>query len=119
MDNIHFIVLLSAFVFLVIVVSMTAKNKLTDQYAFMWLTFSIIGVVLAIALPYLNDLATALGIAYMPSLIFLLAFLVVLSLLIYHTQLLSKQEHRIKLLIQEVAFLQKDIQDARKEDRNS
>lgn len=118
-DTVYLIVIASSLFFLVVVIGMTAKNKLTDQYAFMWLTFSIVGVVLAFALPYLNDFARAIGISYLPSLIFLLAFLVVLSLLIYHTHLLSKQEHRIKTLVQDVAFLQREIQEVRKEDSSS
>ncbi|MFD1861961.1 DUF2304 domain-containing protein [Planococcus sp. FY231025] len=116
MDIIHFIVLAAALFFLGVVVAMTAKNKLTDQYAFMWLLFSGIGVVMAIALPYLNRLSHLIGIAYMPSLIFLLAFLVVLSLLIYHTALLSKQERRTRILVQEVAFLQRELKNYRKEE---
>lgn len=116
MDFIHLIVLAASLFFLVVVTAMTAKNKLTDQYAFMWLSFSGIGVAMAIALPYLNHLANSIGIAYMPSLIFLLAFLVVLSLLIYHTALLSKQERRVRILVQEVAFLQRQIKHIGKEE---
>ena len=116
MDTIHLIVLAAALFFFAVVVAMTAKNKLTDQYAFMWLLFSGIGLGMAIALPYLNSLANSIGVAYMPSLIFLLAFLLILSLLIYHTALLSKQERRVRILVQEVAFLQRQIKHLGKEE---
>ncbi|OMP66645.1 DUF2304 domain-containing protein [Domibacillus epiphyticus] len=119
MDHIQFIVIIAAFSFFIHVVFLTSKNKLTDKYAFMWLSFSTIGVLMAIALPFLNQFANWIGVAYLPSLIFLLAFLVVLTLLIYHTQLLSRQEQRIKTLIQEVAFLQKEVQEQRKEEDHS
>ncbi|WP_088007132.1 DUF2304 domain-containing protein [Indiicoccus explosivorum] len=118
MDIIQLIVLGSALFFFAVVVAMTSKNKITDQYAFMWLTLSVIGVILAVALPFLNRLALSIGIAYLPSLIFLLAFLVVLFLLIYHTSLLSKQESRLKVLIQEVGYLEKELRDARNGDKH-
>ncbi|OES44961.1 DUF2304 domain-containing protein [Domibacillus iocasae] len=118
MNIIQLIVSGAALLLFILTVTMTAKNKLTDQYAFMWLAFSLLGVLMSFALPSLNRFATALGIAYMPSLIYLIAFLVVLALLIYHTHLLSKQEARTRVLVQEVAFLKKEVAEMKKkEDR--
>lgn len=113
---IQFIVTGGALLLFLLTVSMAAKNKLTDQYAFMWLAFSLIGVVLSFMLPALNRFAASIGIAYMPSLIYLLAFLVVLVLLIYHTHLLSRQEARTRVLVQEIAFLKKELEELKKED---
>ena len=66
----------------------------------------------------LNELAAKLGISYMPSLIFLLAFFIVLSLLIYHTIVFSKQQDKLIRLVQEVAYLSKELQDL-KDQNNS
>lgn len=119
MDIIQLIVTGAALILFLLTVFMTAKNKLTDQYAFMWLAFSLVGVMLSFMLPWLNRFAASIGIAYMPSLIYLLAFLIVLALLIYHTHLLSKQEARTRVLVQEVAFLKKEVEEMRKEETES
>ncbi|WP_046174518.1 DUF2304 domain-containing protein [Domibacillus indicus] len=119
MDIIQIIVTGSALLLFLLTVFMAAKNKLTDQYAFMWLAFSLIGVLLSFMLPWLNRFAASIGVSYMPSLIYLAAFLIVLALLIYHTHLLSKQEARTRVLVQEVAFLKKEMEEMRKEEAGS
>lgn len=114
-STIQIIVLVVGFLFLIHVLLLTAKNKLYDKYAFLWILFGVTGVVVAFSLTYLNDMAAILGIAYMPSLIFMLAFLVVLFVLTYQTTLISNHEKVIKVLIQEIAFLDKRIKESEEE----
>ena len=105
------IVIIAALLFMIQVLYLTAKNKLADQQAFIWLVFGIIGVLTAFILPWFNKLSDELGIVYPPSLIIMVAFLVVLSFLVYHTIVISNQEKKIKTLVQEVAFLQKEMRE--------
>ena len=51
----------------------------------------------------------------MPSLVFMLAFLVILMILTYQTVLLSRHEKMIKQLVQELGFLDNQLQKSRKE----
>ena len=105
------LVVVAALLFLFQVIFLTSKNKLTDQQAFIWLVFAIGGVFAAFILPWSNAFSLELGILYAPSLIIMLAFLVVLSFLVYHTTVISKQEKKMKTLIQEISFLQKEIRE--------
>ncbi|MFJ7825454.1 DUF2304 domain-containing protein [Psychrobacillus sp. NPDC096623] len=90
--------------FLLQVIWLTAKNKLSDKHVFTWIIFSIGDVIVALGLPYINEIAAKLGISYMRSLIFKITFLIILPLLIYHTITISKHDKNIKNLVPEVAY---------------
>lgn len=108
---VQILVVVAALLFLIQVIFLTSKNKLNDQQAFIWLIFAILGVLSAFILPWFNTLSLELGILYAPSLIIMFAFLVVLSFLVYHTTVISIQEKKMKTLIQEMSFLQKEIRE--------
>ncbi|MBT2661770.1 DUF2304 domain-containing protein [Bacillus sp. ISL-45] len=111
MNTVQLIAILAAVFFLLQVLWLTSKHRLHDQQAFMWMMFAIGALVVAFSLPSLNRLAVAIGVSYMPSLIFLIAFFVVLSLLMYHTIAFSRQQSKLIDLVQEVAYLSKEIED--------
>jgi hypothetical protein len=111
MNTVQLIAILAAVFFLLQVLWLTSKHRLHDQQAFMWMMFAIGALVVAFSLPFLNRLALAIGVSYMPSLIFLIAFFVVLSLLMYHTIAFSRQQSKLIDLVQEVAYLSKEIED--------
>jgi hypothetical protein len=111
MNTVQLIAILAAVFFLLQVLWLTSKHRLHDQQAFMWMMFAIGALVVAFSLPFLNRLAVAIGVSYMPSLIFLIAFFVVLSLLMYHTIAFSRQQSKLIDLVQEVAYLSKEIED--------
>ncbi|MGN7408094.1 DUF2304 domain-containing protein [Sporosarcina sp. SAFN-010] len=103
--TIQLITFLAAFLFFMQVVYLTSKNKLHDKYAFLWIMFALVGIAASFCLPLLNRFAKQIGITYMPSLVFMSAFLVVLVLLTYQTVVISRHEKLIKQLVQEIAFL--------------
>lgn len=111
MNTVQLIAILAAVFFLLQVIWLTSKHRLHDQQAFMWMMFAIGALVVAFSLPLLNRFALAIGVSYMPSLIFLIAFFVVLSLLMYHTIAFSRQQSKLIDLVQEVAYLSKEIED--------
>jgi hypothetical protein len=111
MNTVQLIAIIVAVFFLLQVIWLTSKHKLHDQQAFMWMLFAIGSLFVAFGLPYLNDLAVAIGVSYMPSLIFLIGFFVVLSLLMYHTMVFSRQQSKLINLVQEVAYLSKELED--------
>ncbi|MBU8687919.1 DUF2304 domain-containing protein [Priestia aryabhattai] len=97
-------------IFFVQVLLYTSKHKLKDQLAFFWMVISLCGILTAILLPIFNDFALSIGIEYMPSLIFLLAFILVLNILIYQNIILSKHQDKIKELTQQIALLKHTMQ---------
>lgn len=111
MNTVHLISIIAALLFLFQVLYYTSKNKLRDQQAFTWLILATAGLFIAIFINFFEFIARQLGIVYMPSFIFLAAFLVILNLLIYHTTIISSQQEKIKTLSQELALLKKNVDE--------
>jgi len=105
MSSVQWITVALAFLFLIQVISYSVRNRLRDKQAFLWFSLSIIGLLIAFGLEPLNHFAAMLGISYMPTLIFAIAFLVVLNVLMYQSIVLSQHEEKIKTLIQEIALI--------------
>lgn len=114
MNTVQVIALVSAVIFFLQVIVFTSKNKLQDKQAFLWIILGIISLLIAIFLPKLNQFANYIGISYMPTLIFISAFLVILYLILYQTTVISNQQEKLKNVIQELAFLNKKIEDLTK-----
>ncbi|MCH1625098.1 DUF2304 domain-containing protein [Fredinandcohnia quinoae] len=115
MNQVQMIAIVAALLFLAQVLYLTSKNRLHDQQAFMWILFALGALIVGIALPWFNGLANVLGVSYMPTLIFMTAFFIILSLLIYYTIVISKQDEKMKSLVQELAFLSKEVEDLRRD----
>lgn len=115
MDSVQIIALITGTVFLLQVIYFTSKNKLQDKQAFLWIVLGIVGILIGIFLPSINQLVHYLGISYMPTFIYMIAFLVVLYLLVYQTTVISIQQEKVKNVIQELAFLNKKITELTKD----
>ena len=100
-----------AIIFLLQIFYYTSKHRLRDRYAFLWMMIGLLGLATAIAIPLLNKLATYIGIAYMPALVFLIVIILALSLLVHTTTVLSKHQEIIKILVQEHAYMNKEIKE--------
>ncbi|MFC4811022.1 DUF2304 domain-containing protein [Paenibacillus sp. GCM10023250] len=95
--------------FLGLIVYFTVTQKLKDRYAFLWLVTAAAGVLAAVCIPLLNRFAVWIGIAYMPTFVFLVTIIFILALLVRQTISLSKQADRIKTLTQEFAVMEKRL----------
>ncbi|PUB05908.1 DUF2304 domain-containing protein [Paenisporosarcina sp. OV554] len=107
--------ILVAVLFLAQVLFYTSKNKLQDQQALIWLVLSFSGLMLALFLPGMNTISQLLGIEYMPSLIFMLAFLIILTMLVSQTTTITKQQTQIKQIAQQLSYSMKYIDEIREE----
>jgi hypothetical protein len=110
LNSVQIITILTALFFLVQVIIFTLKNKLHDQQAFLWIVFGITGLIVAFFIPQINQLASFMGIAYMPAFVFMVAFFVVLNILIYQTTVITSLQQKLNILIQESAFQKKEIE---------
>ncbi|MDT2274145.1 DUF2304 family protein [Paenibacillus larvae] len=72
----------------------TSKHRLRTVMP-LWMMIGLLGLATAIAIPLLNKLASKIGVAYMPALVFLIVT-VALSLLVHTTTVLSKHQEIIK-----------------------
>jgi len=109
MISVQGIALLATAAFFLQVLWLTSRHKLRDRLAFFWLLIAGLGVVIALAIPVLNRVAHWLGISYMPTFVMMLAILGLLTILMYQTIVLSQQAETLKNLVQEIAFLKKEV----------
>ena len=114
MSSVQVISLLASLGFTLVVIYFTGKHKLKDKYAFFWIVLSLISLLLVPSIPLLNRLAETVGIQYMPSLFFLLAFILMFSISIYIMTVLSHHQELIRRLVQDNAFLLREVEEMRK-----
>ncbi|MED4968199.1 DUF2304 domain-containing protein [Parageobacillus toebii] len=119
MNKVQLITIMFASLFLIQVIYYSTRNKLRDKQAFLWFLMAVIGLFISVFLEPLNKVATVLGVSYMPTLIFTIAFLVVLNVLIYQSITLSDHQEKIKTLVQEIAYIKHELKnDQGKEEKD-
>jgi|GEM_PF-857696 len=115
MGVVHAISLLVAGIFLGQILLLTARHRLRDRHAFIWVMIGAAAFAAALGLPALNALSDAIGVAYMPSLVFLGAIYLILTLLMYQTMVLSSHQDGIRTMAQEIAYLRRVVELNQKE----
>jgi hypothetical protein len=102
---------LASVVLLGVVIELIRSRKLRERYALLWLATA--GVILFFALwrSGLTDLSKALGIAYPPNALFVLAMLFVLVLLLHFSTVISKLSDRSTILTQRLALLEERLRE--------
>ena len=100
---------LASVVLLGIVLELIRSRKLRERYALLWLATA--GAILFFAAwrSGLHQLSDALGIAYPPNALFVLAMLFVLVLLLHFSTVISKLSDRTTTLTQQLALLEERL----------
>ena len=103
-------------IFLLIVVELVRKNKLSEKYSLLWILFGFTILILSISPVSIEKISALIDIKYAPSVLFVfgLLFLIVYSLQI--TIVLSKQSKRIIRLTQEITLIKGKIEEDRVRD---
>lgn len=110
MDNrIQLVAIVGAVVLLLLVLEMVRRRRLMERYALLWLLTAIILVGLAAWRNVLVDLSQAIGIAYPPNALFVVAFGAVLLLLLHFSSAVSRLSDQTKTLAQRVALLEEEL----------
>jgi hypothetical protein len=94
-----------------IVVELIRARKLRERYALLWLGTAGAILVFAVWRSGLHDLSRALGIAYPPNALFVLAMLFVLVLLLHFSTVISKLSDRSTTLAQRLALLEERLRE--------
>lgn len=118
MNRIQWISIVVSLLFLIQVLWFTSRHRFREKQAFLWIVLAFSGVLVAVFIPVLNTAAVRIGVAYMPALVFVLAFVVILSLLMVQTAAMSAQQEKLKAVVHELAYLRKEIDDM-KQDRKA
>jgi hypothetical protein len=96
---------------LVVVLELVRRKRFLERYALLWLFSALILLGLSIWKGFLSTLAEAIGIAYPPNALFLVAFGFVLVLLLHFSLAVSRLSDQTKVLAQRLALLE-ERQDA-------
>ena len=94
---------------LLIVVELVRRRRLKEEYSLLWLLTGAALIALAASREMLDALAVAVGIAYPPSALFMLAFGFMLLILLQFSTVISRLSDENKRLGQEIAILQYEL----------
>jgi hypothetical protein len=96
----------------VLVFELVRQRRLLERYALLWLFSSAVLLGLSIWRGALEELASAVGIFYAPSALFVIAFGFVLVLLLHFSVAVSKLAEQNKVLAQRLALLEERQREA-------
>jgi hypothetical protein len=100
---------LASLLLLGIVIELIRSRKLRERYALLWLATAGVILLFAAWRSGLHHLSDALGIAYPPNALFVLAMLFVLILLLHFSTVISKLSDRSTLLTQRLALMEERL----------
>lgn len=101
--------IIGSLIFLAIIARLILKGKLREEYSIVWIACTLFLIVFSVWRNGLDVIATALGVYYAPSLIFLFGFFAIIIFLVHLSVVNSKQQKNITELSQELALLKKDL----------
>lgn len=110
MDKIQIISIFASLTIFFVVVNLVRRRRLKTEYSLIWLLVSVIFIVFSFWRDGIDWLARLFGIAYAPSVLFIILLIGIILLLIEFSIIISKQSERIKVLVQEIGLLRLEIQ---------
>jgi len=102
---------LSSLVIFAVVIELIRSGRLRERYALLWLGTAVVILVFGLWNDLLNRLSDALGIAYPPNALFVLAMAFVLLLLLHYSTVISKLSDRTTTLTQRIAILEQRLRE--------
>ena len=103
MIGVGLIVLALAAVMVVAVIEAVRRRRLSEGWALLWITVAVAAVVLAMARPLVDRLATRLDVAYGTSLVFAIGIVFLVVVCINLSMQVSRLNQRVERLAQELA----------------
>jgi hypothetical protein len=100
-------------VMLGVVLELVRRRRLAERYALLWMTVSVVLLVLAIWTGLLSVIADALGIQVPANALFIAAIAVAFLLLLHFSVISTRLSEQTKSLAQEVARLDSELRRAR------
>jgi hypothetical protein len=94
-----------------LVFELVRRRRLMERYALLWLFSSAVLLALAVWRGLLETIASAVGIYYPPSALFVIAFGFILVMLLHFSLSTSRLADQNKVLAQRLALLQQRVDD--------
>jgi hypothetical protein len=108
-DRIQIVSIVAAVLVVLAILELVRRRRLLERYALLWLASGLVLLGLAIWRGALQNLADAIGVAYPPNALFLVAFGFVLILLLHFSLAVSKLTDQSKVLAQKLALLEQRV----------
>ncbi len=103
--------IIGALILFVVVIDFIRRGLLKEKYSVLWLAAGVVVIVLSIKRGLLDYIAGLIGVAYPPTLLFLVAFLFVLLILLHFSVVISIFHEKNKVLSQEIVLLKETIRE--------
>ncbi len=114
MARIQIIVIIVNFLFLVFISRLIIKGKLREEYAIVWLIFTMLLIVFSFWRNGLDVLAKEFGVYDPPNLVFTGFIFLILIYLLHLSIVNSKLQKSITKLVQEIALLKQEKKESEK-----
>jgi len=98
----------------IFVLELVRRRRLKEEYSLLWLATAVALIVLSLSRPILDTLASAVGIIYPPSALFLVAVIFVLFILLHFSVVLTRLTQENKENAQQLALLRWQIEQLQK-----
>jgi hypothetical protein len=100
---------------LIFVLELVRQRRLREEYSLLWLATAGVLMVLSVSRPLLDVLASAIGIFYPPSALFVVAMIFVLFILLHFSTVITRLSQESKDVAQQVALLRYELAQARQQ----
>jgi hypothetical protein len=111
-SRIQILIIFVAAAGLVGVLDLVRRRRLLERYALLWLLASVVLLALSIWRGALDKIAEAVGVAYPPNALFIVAFGFVLWMLLHFSIAVSRLSDQTKILAQRIALLEERMRRA-------
>jgi hypothetical protein len=91
------------------VIELVRRRRLMERYALLWLFASGVLLALAVWRQLLETIASAIGIFYAPSALFVIAFGFILVMLLHFSLVISRLADQNKVLAQRIGLLHQQL----------
>ena len=109
-QHLQIVAIAATLVLLGVVLELVRRKRLMERYAIVWLFSGLALLVFAVWGGLLDSVADALGVAYPPNALFLIAFGFVIFLLLHFSLAISRLSDQSKVLAQRVALLEERLE---------
>ena len=117
MDNrIQIVAIILSALLLGVVFELVRQRRLMERYALLWFFSSLVLLALSIWRNGLEEIAGAVGVAYAPSALFMIAFGFMLLLLLHFSLAVSRLSDQNKVLAQRMGLLKQELEELRERD---
>lgn len=107
--NIQVLSILCSALFMIMIFYLVIKGKLREEYSVLWIVCTVLLLVFSFWRNGLDLIAKAMGVYYAPSLLFMVAILVIIIFLVHLSLVNSRQSKQVKSLAQSLAILEKRL----------